>query len=429
MTMPLLLSLFTIACLSLSLPYCLAYSSVKANSWQKRLDRALVDVDGSRSAQGRVRSIQRALQDPKFQKDVSKAVRVVRKKGFGKGHPQFIELLWPRGTVARSDIEGLQALVTKQLPERWEEVQKYDGETISAFFRAPSSSSSSSSSLSSSALVAPQPNTVLNELFGRVRDEPDRALKLAQNALRSSPMEVESPTYETIQTIAPEEKQEASLETIPIVEVRRYEAYQAVSCTLQSKAFSLENMGAGLNRLFSYLVLGDNVENMIMEMTTPFVMETNDDDTITTTMTVKLPSAHSEIPPLPSSDAVSVTEVPGVVLATLPFLGICTDPEIERQTESLLEILEEEGKWEVVSGATARVLQYNAPGTLPWRRKNEVGIAVVEKEETEKSTEDDDEVVLLTNTTAVDEETSTEPVDVEAVTKEEEEGSVDSTTE
>lgn len=240
-------------------------------------------------------------------------------------------------------------------------------------------------------------------------------------------MEVESPTYETIQTIAPEEKQEASLETIPIVEVRRYEAYQAVSCTLQSKAFSLENMGAGLNRLFSYLVLGDNVENMIMEMTTPFVMETND-DTITT-MTVKLPSAHAEIPPLPSSDAVSVTEVPGVVLATLPFLGICTDPEIERQTESLLEILEEEGKWEVVSGATARVLQYNAPGTLPWRRKNEVGIAVVEKEEeTEKSTEDD-EAVLLTNTTVVDEETSTEPVDVEAVTKEEEEGSVDSTTE
>lgn len=73
---------------------------LRGNSWQKRIDRALLQVDGVR-AEGRIRSFQRALEDPVMRSDIKKAIDVVREKGFGEGHPEFIEILWPEGTQAR----------------------------------------------------------------------------------------------------------------------------------------------------------------------------------------------------------------------------------------------------------------------------------------------------------------------------------------
>ena len=42
--------------------------------------------------------------------DLRKSVQTIQEKGFGKGHPEVIETLWPKGTIAREDIEGLVAL-------------------------------------------------------------------------------------------------------------------------------------------------------------------------------------------------------------------------------------------------------------------------------------------------------------------------------
>ena len=93
--------------------------ALRANGWQKRLDRAFLQVDGV-TLEGRFRSLQRALQDPELRTDLTKAFTIVREKGFGKGHPEFIELLWPAGTQARRDLEAINAL-SKQLPERMSE--------------------------------------------------------------------------------------------------------------------------------------------------------------------------------------------------------------------------------------------------------------------------------------------------------------------
>merc|ERR1719297_604272 len=66
-------------------------------------------------------------------------------------------------------------------------------------------------------------------------------------------------------------------------------------------------------------------------------------------------------------------------MATLSFAGICTDAEIERQTERLLEIVKDDPT-AVVDGDESDIMifQYNAPGTLPWRRRNEVAILIKE---------------------------------------------------
>ena len=64
----------------------------------------------------RFRNLQRAIKDPASRDDLKKAVEVIREKGFGKGHPEAIDLLWPTGTTARADLEGLTAL-RKQVPE------------------------------------------------------------------------------------------------------------------------------------------------------------------------------------------------------------------------------------------------------------------------------------------------------------------------
>ena len=86
----------------------------QANSWQNRLDKALLDVDTAPKA--RVRLLQRALKDRALQKDVKLAAEEIREKGMGKGHVLAIDLLFPTGTTARSDLEGLLAL-RKQVPE------------------------------------------------------------------------------------------------------------------------------------------------------------------------------------------------------------------------------------------------------------------------------------------------------------------------
>jgi len=334
--------------------------ALRANSWQKRLDRALLDVDGG-GPESRIRNLQRALGDRYFRKDVTKAFKVVQDKGFGKGHPEFIDILWPRGTFARSDIEGLQGFVTKQLPERWEEIQAYGTNDLNDLRNSVSS---------------PEPNAVLSSLVDSLRDRPERVVTLAQNALRSTPLEVETPSYEVLKAIVGDENAGTVL-TEPTVEVRRYDAYRAASCEVKSNSYSLDNMGAGLNRLFSYMVLGENADKQIMEMTAPFSMQSTG---YGTTMSVKLPSRYAESAPEPSIDStVRIMEVPETTTATLSFPGICTNAEIERQTEALLRGLEKDGTFEVVSRSSVAVLQYNAPGTMPWRRKNEIGVPVVEK--------------------------------------------------
>merc|ERR1712086_1088542 len=110
-------------------------------------------------------------------------------------------------------------------------------------------------------------------------------------------------------------------------------------------------------------------------------------------------------------------DIPETVMATLQFPGICTDKEIKRQKAKLVERIETAGDigWKIRDQQISDtknddtkednteeelkkeinpellVLQYNAPGTLPWRRMNEIAV-VMEKTGIETSSEIEAEV-------------------------------------
>merc|ERR1711865_459696 len=75
---------------------------------------------------------------------------------------------------------------------------------------------------------------------------------------------------------------------------------------------------------------------------------------------------------------------PGGTYALLDFPGICTNAEICRRKDLLREALlldndHENQNYTLIENNTTTgmiVLQYNPPGTLPWRRRNQIGLPV-----------------------------------------------------
>jgi len=402
-------------------------NALRGNSWQKRIDRAFLQVDGV-SPQGRFRSFQRALKDPELRTDVSKAINVVREKGFGKGHPEFIELLWPEGTQARRDLEAINAL-TKQLSERSDEVQN----------------KKSSSQGLVDIIQSSQKNLRFGEEGSRavlssfLESDSKRVQTLAGNVLRNTPMGVESPSYKLLATYSEGAAEKADSEsaeegkntqkksflTIPELELRQYDAFRSVSVPLiasgssssQDEIYTLKNMGSALTEIFSYLELGNNAESTLMSMTTPFFISDAITDG-TNKMFAMIPQDQQNNPPKAvGSSRVVFDDIPETVMATLQFPGICTDKEIKRQKAKLVERIETAGDigWKIrdqqisdtknddTKGDNTEeelkkeinpelfVLQYNAPGTLPWRRMNEIAV-VMEKTGIEISSEIEAEV-------------------------------------
>merc|ERR1712238_549446 len=335
-------------------------TALRANGWQKRPDRAFLQVDGV-TPQGRFRSFQRAVQDPELRTDITKAITIVREKGFGKGHPEFIELLWPAGTQARRDLEAINAL-SKQLPERMREFDDDNDDNDNN-----NGGGSGGGRRRNSALLElirstqeqvrfgedPTNNarTVTSSLLERIRSKPDKYLRLAENLLRNMPVDVESPSYEVLGKYSDDEgvgkeeegtddivveddndtdgttpNKKQSFLTVPPLEIRRYDAFQTVSVPLRASStsssssssssssfYTLQNMGTALTEIFSYLELGDNSESTVLSMTTPFFISdtTNaagtaaaaaaaaieEEQTETARMFVKLPT-DSEVYPV-----------------------------------------------------------------------------------------------------------------------------------
>jgi len=395
--------------------------NIKANSWQSRLDKAFLDPSNLTNPQARFRSFQRALQDPDLSKDVSKAINVIRDKGFGKGHPELIETLWPKGTIARDDLEGILAL-RSQLPERLDQIKSL--EVISSTFGAVSDG-----------LKIGNREVLTSSVVDTVRNEREKVSELVMNGLRSVPKGVEGPVYSLLGTLTTtddiddddkddDDDDSISLKEERIVQLRKYEGYKAASVNLANSntkggQYTLKNMGKALAQLTSYTILGNNEDNSIMSMTSPFTI--NDDDS-SSTMSIKIPKSFADYPPEPitssGEDSVSIVDISASTMATLSFRGICTNQEIERQSSILHEILAMNADRVVESNSDNSidtetspvvVMQYNAPGTLPWRRRNEIGVYV-------EMVQDNAATSLSQSTTEVEKNAEKE---VEEITKEE----------
>jgi len=329
---------------------------MRPSSWQRRLDKALLDVD--LAPQARARNLQRALGDPDLPVDVSIAIRAIRRDGFGKGHPEFIDTLWPVGTTARSDLEGLAALAT-QLPEAIRELR----------VQAPDMIRSSGDQRSNRRGQVPP---VSLDAFPK----PDEIKEELKNALRSTPRGLEAPRHTVVRTIDGEPR----LGTPEKIEIRRYEAFKVATTPSMG--------GVGFNSLASYL-FGANEEKEVMAMTMPVLVTRTARDAEGDeeragrmgTMKFVLPSSVTEAPPTPlEGDEVEIEHVPERLVAIKSFPGLATEEEISRQTEALLAALKGAGVNVFNETEDVSVLQYNSPLTLPWRRRNEIALVVEEDE-------------------------------------------------
>ena len=192
----------------------------------RRLDKAILSVDAT--VEGRIRNLQKVVKDPALRTDLKEALDILRDKGVGKGHPDVINLLWPEGTVARGDLEGLTA-VRRQLPKLNRELRE----------SPPSPPSRPDlSNLSAPNLSLPK------------RDEIEDEFK---NIFRSTPKGLKTPKYDILKTL----EGEISLGVPEKVEIRSYGPFTIA--TTQSMG------GAGFNTLASYL-FGPNEVTLIVEL-------------------------------------------------------------------------------------------------------------------------------------------------------------------
>ncbi|CAE7395714.1 unnamed protein product [Symbiodinium pilosum] len=116
-----------------------------------------------------------------------------------------------------------------------------------------------------------------------------------------------------------------------------------------------------------------------MAMTTPVQM-----DKSTGTMSFIMPSKYwgdglAEAPP-PAEDAgVALQARDGEQVAVSTFGGYAVGSVVARKTDELLASVAQSEDWELVENTT-RLLQYNDPFTVPWKRRNEVSVPVRRRE-------------------------------------------------
>jgi len=336
--------------------------------WQARLDKALLNVDVE--PRERLSLLREALTDSQLSEDLRSAVAIIQEKGLREGHPEFIEKLWPKGTTARADLEGLNAL-RKQVPEVLRDVQsQVQNRPPQSLFPATTEGTG----------AATLPNFNLSTVIGSLRtlatdrERQQEIVEEAKDLLRTTPRGLETPEYQVVRMI----DGPLFLNVPEPIELRSYENFTVARASTEGAGFTSRSGATGFNTLASYL-FGKNEAKQEMAMTMPVEMTSSTSDS-QGSMAFVLPKKYASEPPTPLAGSdITIDKVPARLVAAKPFPGIVTDEEIQRQKEALLEAIMKDGSIEPVDESQVVVLQYNSPLTIPWRRRNEVTMVVKEK--------------------------------------------------
>jgi len=318
--------------------------------WQQGLDKALLDVDATPAE--RLQGFAKAVSSPvEILQAFGEAAEAIREKGIAKGHPAALDALFPRGTIARSDLEGLVA-VARQAPELVDALQESQESAQSS--GAPPRSAAPSPPPDFAKLLSPE---VLNEAAEEVR-----------NIFRRTPSGLEQPAFEVVLAGTG-------------FDVRRYVNFTVAARRMASSNRAAFSSAEGFTALAGYL-FGDNEKEQAMKMTMPVEISYDDSLPDAQDMSFVLPSENAmavDGPPQPRDPTVQIYKVPERFVAAREFSGIATTQEVERQREKLLASLQEEGSYAPVEDGQYSVLQYNPPYTLPWRRRNEIAVVVAKQ--------------------------------------------------
>ena len=204
----------------------------------------------------------------------------------------------------------------------------------------------------------------------------DELRREVKNIVKSNPIGIEEPAY-TVE-----------LKT-DSYEVRRYDSYSVCSTSITTEGtesnLDLLSTGKSFNTLASY-IFGENTKKEVTEKAldndTTISVSTSEKLTMTTPviigsgeMSFVLPKyVNADSAPIPSSDKVTLKDIPGELIAVRTFTGLATEGEVSRQRALLEDSLLIDNI--VYDNLSFRVYQYNPPYTVPWVRRNEVAFAV-----------------------------------------------------
>lgn len=308
-------------------------------TWQKRLSAALLDLDTP--LEERLNDLASVITSPtEIADSIGAALKVVSEKGVLEGQADALEALLPKGTLARSDLEGLLALA-RQAPEALRSLR------------------------------------IPTKLRTNETDPPSGLVKWIL------PKDLEGASYElgNIFRRTPKGREEPGfvvVSTADEYEIRCYESYSVAQLTTPREVNEGLATVQGFNTLANY-IFGDNEDGKKMGLSMPVEISYDKDDKEVRTLSFVIPSEDTDnegYAPEPVDRKVRLAQVPQRLVAIREFPGIATDAEAARQLQILTEALEDSG-YTPVFPRKYSVLQYNPLYTLPWRRRNEVAVVVM----------------------------------------------------
>jgi hypothetical protein len=238
----------------------------------------------------------------------------------------------------------------------------------------------------------------------RIKKQAEDIFNEASNVFAETPIGLQEPPYTVVMKVDDE------------FEIRDYPAYTVATTQMSTTmnmddndndetSFDIPNtvplssmkitssvteQGVAFNTLASY-IFGSNSENRVMEMTTP----------VTTTMTGEMrfyipndPTTTTTIPPPEplqqdttnniyetNPSKIRIETIPAARLAVRRFTGFCTNGEIIRQKNALLNAIMSSNnniELDVPHGQPVGhiIFQYNPPYTIPVLRRNEIAVPV-----------------------------------------------------
>lgn len=166
------------------------------------------------------------------------------------------------------------------------------------------------------------------------------------------------------------------------IEIRSYAAM--IVAETEVTGARKEAINQGFQRIADY-IFGNNTPNQKVAMTAPVIQQPSETIAMTAPVTQEavgtawkirfvMPAEYTmDTLPRPTTDTVTLKQVPGKRLAVIRFSGTADDAMLEQKTKALQNYLE---KHQLTPRATPVYAFYNPPWTLPFLRRNEVMIEI-----------------------------------------------------
>lgn len=189
---------------------------------------------------------------------------------------------------------------------------------------------------------------------------------VASTVLSTTPADLKEPAYKLISRRSCGAEEE--------YEIREYSEYEVASTTVE------DSVAVAYQRLATYLA-GANAEQRVLT-DSPVSMRTGSELRffVSSKLPIPLVEDTGKHRFVDNANKIRIERIPSATLAVRKFSGFCTEGEIQRQKELLLNALkgDESVELDVPHGQTVGhlVSEYNPPVTVPIVRRNEIAVQV-----------------------------------------------------